>query len=79
MGNLYVSMRAHVRSGSGGAVLRRDIVTYKQHFVLSFITVIITRLESALSIIFYYIYICAIPLSFQQLSFVASDETTVYS
>jgi hypothetical protein len=62
VGSFGVSVCAPVRSGSGNAALRRAIVTYKQHFVPSFITVIVIGLESALSTIF--IYIFAIPRSF---------------
>jgi len=62
VGSFGVSVCAPVRSGSGNAALRRVIVTYKQHFVPSFITVIVFGLESALSTIF--IYIFAIPRSF---------------
>ena len=62
MGSLGVSVRAPVRSGSGYAALRRAIVTYKQHFVPSFITFIVIELESVASTIF--IYILAIPRSF---------------
>ena len=57
-----VCVCAHVRSGSGNAALRRAIVTYKQHFVPSFITLIVIGLESPLNTAF--IYILAIPRSF---------------
>jgi hypothetical protein len=57
-----VSVCTPVRSGSGNAALPRAIVTYKQHFVPSFITVIVIGLESALSSVS--IYIFAVPRIF---------------
>lgn len=62
MGSFGVSVCAPVHSGSGNAALRRAIVTYKQHFVPSFITLNVIGLESSLSTVS--IYIFAIPRSF---------------
>jgi hypothetical protein len=62
VGSFGVCVCAPVRSGSVNAALRLAIVTYKQHFVPSFITVNVSGLESALSTVL--IYIFAITRSF---------------